>query len=504
MWLLAALVAIGHIVVNLITPFGVHRDEFLYLAMGDHLRLWRMDFPPFIALLANAQRALLGDALWSIRLAPALAGGVIVAMAAFAARCFAKDRDVPAWSPMLAALATIAAPVMLRPATLFQPVVFDQLWWTLALLALAMRASTNDMRWWIGIGAALGIGLLTKLSIAFIGVGVVVGVLVTPLRGDLLTRWPWLALLLALVLGAPSIVGQVALDWPITWQMRDLAAGQLERRSVLAFVAEQPMMVMPIAFVLAMLGLWSLLANARFRAVGIAVLVSWIWLSVQKGKGYYGAPVYPVLFGAGAAALTMWTPRTTRWLVPTAASLMAALGVVAIPLALPVLSPAGTASYAARLGVGESTRTNYGTQLPLPQDFADMIGWEAQAAAVAEEWRALTPAEREVAVLAANSYGHAGLLDYYRTKYGLPATVSGAGSYWYFGPGTRAGDILILLGEKPETLTGPWRSCRLLRTVGNRWGVEEEQDVPITRCDGPRQPLPTLWPRFAPFRPRGS
>jgi 4-amino-4-deoxy-L-arabinose transferase-like glycosyltransferase len=504
LWGLMLLVGAAHVTLNLVTPFGVHRDEFLYLAMGDHLRLWRMDFPPFIAVVANATRALFGDALWAIRLGPALVSAVLIGLAGWSVVLLcdgeAHERESPSFAPsLLAALAAVCAPVLQRPGQLFQPVVFDQLWWTLALLALAMRVARDDARWWVAVGAALGLGLLTKFSIAFIGVGIVVGVLATPLRRDLATRWPWVALVVALGFGLPSLVGQVALDWPLRWQLRDLAASQLTRRSVFAFVSEQPLQAGPLGFLLAMVGLWWLLRTPRVRALGIAVVVSWVWLSVQRGKGYYGAPVYPLLFGAGAVALSEWSRRVTRWLVPTYAALMAAFAVLVLPVALPILSPARTAAYAARLGVGEATRTNYGTTLALPQDFADMLGWEAQADAVAEEWRALTSAERAVAVLAADSYGHAGLLDYYGPSRGLPRVVSGAGSCWYFGPGEKRGDILLVLGDGPEALAPLFAQCRLLRTVGTAWGVEEEHAVPITRCDGPRGSLQANWPRFAPF-----
>ena len=50
-----------HLAVNAATPYGFHRDELLYLAMGRHLRLWAMDFPPGIALVATGVRATLGD-----------------------------------------------------------------------------------------------------------------------------------------------------------------------------------------------------------------------------------------------------------------------------------------------------------------------------------------------------------------------------------------------------------------------------------------------------------
>jgi hypothetical protein len=46
-----------HVMTLVVTPYGVHRDELLYVAMGKYLRVFAMDFPPFIALLANGSRA---------------------------------------------------------------------------------------------------------------------------------------------------------------------------------------------------------------------------------------------------------------------------------------------------------------------------------------------------------------------------------------------------------------------------------------------------------------
>jgi hypothetical protein len=84
---LLAMLTIGlHTIVNRLSAFGLHRDELLYLAMGRHLRLWAMDFPPWIALLAEATRALLGDTDVALRLGPAFAHGALVVLAAVLAR----------------------------------------------------------------------------------------------------------------------------------------------------------------------------------------------------------------------------------------------------------------------------------------------------------------------------------------------------------------------------------------------------------------------------------
>lgn len=517
---LAATVLLGHVIVNVISPFEFHRDEFLYLAMGEHLRLWRMDFPPFIAMVGRATRAILGDALTAIRLGSAVASALLVLSTAVAASLMsaltadvpeaaAAPRRAPApWVPWLATIAVITAPVFLRAGNLFQPVVFDQLWWTAALLALLMRQQSRDARWWLGVGAALGVGLLTKFSIGFIGVGIVLGTVLTPLRRDLLTPWPWVALLLALAIGSPSLVGQMRLEFPIRWQMRDLQAGQLGVRSPLAFFAEQPGLVGPALLLAIAGGAWLVFARtaAPMRAIGIAVLASWCLLALNRGKAYYGAPVYPMLFAAGAVAVATAVPTWSAtvhatWRRRAAVSLgalMLLLFPIALPIALPVLSPERTARYIAALGVSESTRTNYGTTLALPQDFADMLGWRAMVEALAQEWSALPASDRADAVVLAGSYGRAGAIDFYGPRYGLPPVVSPAGSYWFFGPGNKPGRLVLALGVSKAELAPFMAHCDELKFIGTPLGVEEERRVPITRCVGPKSPLQLLWPALHP------
>src|SRR5512143_3445903 len=197
-----------HVLANLVSPYGFHRDEFLYFAMGRHLQLFRMDFPPAIAILAEAVRGVLGDGLFGIRLVPALCATLLVLLAGLFAWRLGGGR----YAQLLAGLAVLGSPLFMRAGNLFQPVVLDQVTWTLALLALAWLAATGDGRWWLAIGAACGFGLLAKFSIAFIGFGIFLATLLTPLRRQLGTRWPWAGAALALAIGSPSIVGQIRLD----------------------------------------------------------------------------------------------------------------------------------------------------------------------------------------------------------------------------------------------------------------------------------------------------
>src|SRR5512143_3158816 len=98
-WLLAAFAVVklgAQLVTVWITPYSVHRDEFLYLAMGQHLRFWCMDFPPAIAVLAKLARGLFGDNLFAIRFFPAMAGTAVVVFAGLAAREFGGSRAAQA------------------------------------------------------------------------------------------------------------------------------------------------------------------------------------------------------------------------------------------------------------------------------------------------------------------------------------------------------------------------------------------------------------------------
>ncbi len=487
----AALAAVKlglHLWVNATTTYGFHRDEFLYLAMGRHLRLWRMDFPPGIALLAEATRAVAGDTLLAIRLGPALAGAALVVAAAV----FARELGGGKRGQALAGLAVLASPLFLRSANLFQPVVLDQLAWTAALLALTRLAWRPDPGWWLGLGVALGLGLLVKLSVAFLGVGIVAAILLTPLRRSLLTPWPWVALLVALGLGSPSLAGQWALRFPVVTQLADLRQLQLERVTPMDFLVGQ--LLYGPGTLLAAGGLAALLLAkrfARFRALGWSCVGALVILLLLKGKPYYLGPVYPALYAAGAVPLER---SALRW---AAAALILGYGLVVLPLGVPVLPPDRMAAYVQTIGAAPTLRTNTGELERLPQDYADMLGWEEQVAAVGKVYRGLSDQDRRQVVILAGNYGEAGAIDFLGSRYGLPPVVSPAGSYWFFGPGEKPGAVVVSIGPGREDLAPYFDSVEPAARITHPWAVAEERDLTVFVARRPRRTLQEIWPTLA-------
>ncbi len=491
-----AVVKLGaHLLTVLLTPYEIHRDEFLYLAMGQYLRFWSMDFPPAIAVLANVARTLFGDTLFAIRFFPALAGTALVVLAALIARELGGGRSAQG----LAAIAVLLSPLFLRAASLFQPVVLDQLWWTLGLFALVKLARSGEPRWWILLGVAAGLGLLTKFSVLFFGLGLLAGLVLSPQRRVLATPWPYAAALFALLLGSPSLVGQIRLGFPIMGQMRDLQGGQLVHVTAADFLAGQVLLLGP-AVLLAVAGLGYLLRSSSmrpYRVVGWSCAVAFLILLLLRGKPYYIGPIYPALFAAGAVALQAAPARFGRRLYPAALLLLVGFGALTLPFGLPVVPPEPMARYAAALGITSAVTTNHGAVLPLPQDYADMLGWEEQVAAVAGVYHALPPERRAQAVVLANNYGEAGALDFYGPRYGLPRAVSAAGSYWFFGPGEKPGEVAVGLGLSPDDLAPFFRSVRVVARVDHPWVVPEQRHNPITVVQSPYRSVQAVWPSLA-------
>lgn len=494
-----------------VTPYGLQRDAFLYFAMGDHLRFWRMDFPPLIALLANAQTALFGHTLAAARVFPALEGTALVVLAAVIARELGGAR----FAQGLAALAALCAPIFLRPSNLFQPVILDQLWWTLALYALMRvgRAATeprgtararSTRNWWLALGAAMGLGLLTKFSILFLGVSVLGALLVTPLRRSLATPWPWTAAAIAFAIGSPSIIGQIALHFPVVGQMRDLQAAQLTHVSWLSYVVAMPFMLGAATFVLAVAGAVAMVRwqpLAPYRAAGWACVLAFLLLMLLHGKPYYVGPIYPTLIAAAAVWLERMgrapAPRvraTLRW---TVAGVIALEGLIALPIALPLLSRPATAQYIVRAGAEWALGTNRGGSDLLPQDFADQTGWEHQAQTLARVYRALSPAQQAQAVIGADNYGEAGAAEFYAGKYALPPVVCGCGSFRFFGPGARPGNVLIAIRVDSAKLASMYGSVRLAARILSPWSVQEERDVRVWVARHPKTSLQAVWPQLA-------
>ena len=202
--LVIALAAVAlHILLN--GQYGFHRDELDFLFNARHLDWGYISYPPITPFFARIGLALFGESLRGLRVLPAIAQGIVIVLAGLMARDLGGKRA----AQVLAALAVFIAPVSLMGGTLIMYFAFDYLWWALGAFFFIRLLARDEPRYWLGIGAAIGLGMLTKYTMAFWVAGLAVGVLATAARKYLRSQWLYLGAGLALLIFLPNLLWQV-------------------------------------------------------------------------------------------------------------------------------------------------------------------------------------------------------------------------------------------------------------------------------------------------------
>jgi hypothetical protein len=115
---------------------------------------------------------------------------------------------------ILTALVVALAPVNLVLHGYYSMNAVDVLVWLIAFVAIAQALRTGSQFRWAVLGVVLGIGLLNKISVLWLGAGLLAGLLLTPHRRTLRTAGPFIAGALAALLFLPHVLWQVEHGWP--------------------------------------------------------------------------------------------------------------------------------------------------------------------------------------------------------------------------------------------------------------------------------------------------
>src|SRR4029450_6925566 len=105
--------------------YGYFRDEFYYMACGQHLAFGYVDLAPLSAMLIRLSRVLLGDSLFAIRFLPAVASALNVALTGMIAR----ELGGRSWAVALNCTASLCALVFLAVGNFFSMNAFEPLFW---------------------------------------------------------------------------------------------------------------------------------------------------------------------------------------------------------------------------------------------------------------------------------------------------------------------------------------------------------------------------------------
>jgi len=475
--------------------YGYFRDELYFLDCGRHLDWGYVDHAPLIGLVARLA-LILGGSLHALRIFSALAGAALVGLTMVMAWRFGAGR----FGQGLAGLAVLLVPIYLGIDSILSMNAFEPLFWMGCAYLLVRIEQTGNPRLWIGLGVLAGLGLMNKHSTVFFLVALAAAVVITPLRRELRRPWPWVAAAIAVLIFAPNLAWQAAHGFPT---LEDLQNVSREGKNVvlgpMEFFGQQVLILHPVLFPLWLAGLVRLFAGigGRHRVLGWTYVILAVILFVLKGKNYYLAPAYPMLFAAGStwldAGLSRWRLTAGRsWPKAAIVAVVLVAGAAIAPLALPILPPERYVAYEKAIGAAPP-KTEVAHRGPLPQLFGDQFGWEELVAEVARIYDALPAEERARTAIFANNYGEAGAINLFGPKYGLPPAISGHQTYFFWGPRGYTGEIVIVLQGDRDELEEQFASVETAGEHHHPWGMEEENNE-IYLCRGLKTPLATLWP----------
>ena len=479
-------IALATVVVHLAAGgrYGFHRHEMATLDDARHLAWGYVAYPPVTPFFARISLALFGTSLVGFRFFAFVVEAIAVVLTGLMARELGGRRG----AQLVAAAA--AVPFCLAGGAVMQYVSFDYLFWVLAAYYIVRLLKTEDPRWWAAIGMAIGLGMMTKYTMGFLVIGIVAGVAATDARKYFVSKWLWIGAGLSIMVFLPNLIWQarshfVSLDFLKHIHARDVRIGRTRD-----FLPQQLEMTL-LAFPLAVAGLyWYLIASAgrRFRMLGWMYVVPLVLFVIAKGRAYYLAATYPMLYAAGA----VWGEQQLRSVGRAGRALVRGLAWTALVADIAI-------AFAFTLPVAPVNSGWWKRAVKIQGDFVEELGWPELTETVAQIRDSLPAEDRaHMGILAAN-YGEAGAINLYGSRYSLPQALSGVNSFWRRGYGNPPPETLIVLGFSRHFLEQNFSSCEVAGHTPNPYHVENEEtsDHPdIYVCRGLRQSWPEFWSDF--------
>ena len=275
--------------------------------------------------------------------------------------------------------------------------------------------------------------------------------------------------------------GRFVHDWPSLELLGEHAGAARARWSPAGILFEQPLLLGPLASALVIAGALRARRDPRVRTFAVATFAVLAAVLLLGGESHYPAPAYPWLVAAGAAPAARFLESLSRRVRILAWS----AGVAAVALAWILTLPVLPRAVYAETGIHERHR-----------EMVQFLDWPGLVAELAALHRAHADG-RPLSVLT-DSYGTAAAIERHGPSLGLPPPISGANSYFIWGPPTGAPDRVLAIGYPPGLLVQLFASVRPVGELRDRDGVDNRLDVPrqVLLCEGLLSPWPDIWPQL--------
>ncbi len=491
--------AFANILFHLLLPeYGYHRDELYYVAMADGFSFSNLDMPPVSPLYLKLFLTLFGHSLKVVHLAASACGSLVIVFSCLIAKELGGRRYAMALTGTFLLFSGIA---IFGSLYTYDDVSF--VLWAAVFYCIARMLNGAGQRLWLLAGLLLGLGMLTKLTVLFLGLTIFVSLWLIPERKWYRQPWIWLGALIALCCSIPYVLWQWSHGWYFLSYASTYAGRTTHASPVLEFLWHQLFPNNLASAPVWLSGLLLLLFRKQwtpYRFFGYCYLVLGLAIFFLGGQFYFIIPMYGVLIAAGSVGIERWLDREaehgrarrgSRVAIPIVYLLLSA---PTLPFVVPLLPVDLLIEYVRPVGVTAGIKTEDSQIRDLPQPVADRFGWEEMARDVAKVYHEAQDTSAEVIGIAAADWGEASALHVYREKFGLPEPISADG--WYYFNTLQHDDFrqrYVVIGNSSAQLRSIFERVEQKAVFTNPYCRPNEDNNPIYLCSRPKVNLRDYW-----------
>lgn len=296
-------------------------DEAYYWTWSKHLAGGYYDHPPMVAVVIRLGTLIAGDTEFGVRLVSILLALPMSWAVYRATRILFDDARIAASAAVLlnaTLMASVGTTIVTPDAPLMVAAAF-------VLYFLAKVVETGRGVWWLGVGVAVGCGLLSKYTALFFGAQILLWLLLDKdQRRWLASPWPYAGGIVAFAVFSPVILWNADHQW-VSF-IKQFGRARVEGMT-LKFLGEmiptQFAFATPSVFILGVLGLYALARGRAANATGARLInisvwmifLYFVWHSLHaRVEANWLGPVYPAFAVAAAFAAwgTTWNAREQR------------------------------------------------------------------------------------------------------------------------------------------------------------------------------------------------
>ncbi len=459
--------------------YGYHRDELFYITVSDNLGFANLSMLPLTPAILAVIRSVAGSSLKTIHFLPALSGAFVVLLTGLMTRELGGGKRAVA----LASLAAIIPLAYLGGDSLFTYDFLDKLFWVANIYIFILILKRREPRLWLLFGLIGGLGVLNKISILFLCMGVTVALCISPQRKHVFTKWYIMSKLIVVVFLIPFLYWEHMQGWPILSFAKYYSGGKTYSASLLEFTWFQIFVMHPFTLPIWISGLYFAFFSSKgkkYRAIGWLYLILFIVFAILKAKFYFLTPVYPFLFASGAVLIDSYFKRRGWKLIPAMVfPVMIIGGIVTAPIAMPLLPVEIFTKVYGFLGGDAGVKQERHEIGKLPQHFADRFGWPQMAKTIAKVYGNLPEEEQVKACILTGNYGEAGAIQFFGKDYGLPKPISGHGWHYYEGTKNNTSEVVISINISKEYLQARFGEVVQAAIFKCRYCMPYENNLPV-------------------------